>query len=136
MWFSPGPFFCRQCDQASDNKAHTHLTRRLAGGSLEVQQGGPMIKSELIMRVAEKFPHLYQRDVELIVNRLLDEIGDAMGRDDRVELRGFGTFSVKHRDARIGRNPRTGETVAVAKKQAPFFKTGKDLRDRMNKTDG
>lgn len=95
-----------------------------------------MIKSELIMRVAEKFPHLYQRDVDLIVNRLLDEIGDAMGRNDRVELRGFGTFSVKHRAARIGRNPRTGDSVAVAKKQAPFFKTGKDLRDRMNNNNG
>lgn len=92
-----------------------------------------MIKSELIVRVAEIYPHLYQRDVEAIVNRLLDEIGDAMGRGDRVELRGFGTFSVKQRDARIGRNPRSGESVAVAKKNAPFFKTGKDLRERMNR---
>ena len=91
-----------------------------------------MIKSELIMRIAEKFPHLYQRDVEMIGNRLLDEIGHTMGRGDRVELRGFGTFSVKQREARIGHNPRTGENVAVAKKHAPFFKTGKDLRDRMN----
>ncbi len=95
-----------------------------------------MIKSELILRVAEIYPHLYQRDVEAIVNRLLDEIGDAMGRGDRVELRGFGTFSVKQRDARIGRNPRSGESVAVAKKHAPFFKTGKDLRERMNGKDG
>lgn len=92
-----------------------------------------MIKSELIVRVAEIYPHLYQRDVEAIVNRLLDEIGDAMGRGNRVELRGFGTFSVKQRDARIGRNPRSGESVAVAKKNAPFFKTGKDLRERMNR---
>lgn len=95
-----------------------------------------MIKSELILRVAEIYPHLYQRDVEAIVNRLLDEIGDAMGRGDRVELRGFGTFSVKQREARIGRNPRSGESVAVAKKHAPFFKTGKDLRERMNRKDG
>lgn len=95
-----------------------------------------MIKSELILRVAEIYPHLYQRDVEAIVNRLLDEIGDAMGRGDRVELRGFGTFSVKQRDARIGRNPRSGESVAVAKKHAPFFKAGKDLRERMNGKDG
>jgi integration host factor subunit beta len=96
----------------------------------------PMIKSELILRVAELYPHLYQRDVEAIVNRLLDEIGDAMGRGDRVELRGFGTFSVKQRKARIGRNPRSGESVAVAKKHAPFFKTGKDLRERMNRKGG
>ena len=95
-----------------------------------------MIKSELILRVAQIYPHLYQRDVEAIVNRLLDEIGDAMGRGDRVELRGFGTFSVKQREARIGRNPRSGESVAVAKKHAPFFKTGKDLRERMNRKDG
>ncbi|MBT7642483.1 MAG: integration host factor subunit beta [Rhodobiaceae bacterium] len=95
-----------------------------------------MIKSELVLRIAEQYPHLYQRDVEAIVNRLLDEVGDAMGRGDRVELRGFGTFSVKQREARIGRNPRTGESVAVAKKHAPFFKTGKELRDRMNKNDG
>lgn len=94
-----------------------------------------MIKSELILRVAEIYPHLYQRDVEAIVNRLLDEIGDAMGRGDRVELRGFGTFSVKQREARIGRNPRSGESVAVSKKHAPFFKTGKDLRERMNRKD-
>ncbi|MDC0148052.1 integration host factor subunit beta [Alphaproteobacteria bacterium] len=91
-----------------------------------------MIKSELVTRIAELYPHLYQRDVESIVNRLLDEIGDAMGRGDRVELRGFGAFSVKQRDARIGRNPRTGESVAVARKNVPFFKTGKDLRDRLN----
>ncbi len=91
-----------------------------------------MIKSELVSRVAELYPHLYQRDVEAIVNRLLDEIGDAMGRGDRVELRGFGAFSVKQRDARVGRNPRTGESVAVARKNAPFFKTGKELRDRLN----
>ena len=91
-----------------------------------------MIKSELVARVAELYPHLYLRDVEAIVNRLLDEISDAMGRGDRVELRGFGAFSVKRRDARIGRNPRTGESVAVARKNAPFFKTGKELRDRLN----
>jgi integration host factor subunit beta len=91
-----------------------------------------MIKSELVARIAEKFPHLYQRDVEAVVNRVLDEIGGAMGRGDRVELRGFGAFSVKQREARIGRNPRTGESVAVARKNTPFFKTGKDLRERLN----
>ncbi len=91
-----------------------------------------MIKSDLINRISEKFPHLYHRDVERVVNRILDEIGDALARDDRVELRGFGTFSVKKRDARAGRNPRTGETVHVDEKHIPFFKTGKKLHDRLN----
>ena len=95
-----------------------------------------MIKSELIVKIAELYPHLYQRDVETIVNHLLDEIGDAVGRCDRVELRGFSTFSVKQRDARIVRNPRTGESFAMDKKHAPFFKTGKDLRERMNRDGG
>lgn len=91
-----------------------------------------MIKSELIQKLADDNPHLYQRDVERIVSAVFDEITDALANGDRVELRGFGAFSVKHRDARIGRNPRTGESVEVPAKRAPFFKTGKDLRDRMN----
>ncbi|MEL6794503.1 MAG: integration host factor subunit beta [Pseudomonadota bacterium] len=91
-----------------------------------------MIKSELIQKLADENPHLYQRDVERIVSSVFDEITDALARGDRVELRGFGAFSVKHRDARTGRNPRTGESVEVPAKRAPFFKTGKDLRDRMN----
>ena len=91
-----------------------------------------MIRSELILKIADDNPHLYQRDVERIVNTIFDEITDAMSRGDRVELRGFGAFSVKKRDARSGRNPRTGETVAVEEKHVPFFKTGKLLRDRLN----
>lgn len=91
-----------------------------------------MIKSELIQKLADDNPHLYQRDVERIVSAVFDEITDALANGDRVELRGFGAFSVKERDARIGRNPRTGESVEVPAKRAPFFKTGKDLRDRMN----
>ena len=91
-----------------------------------------MTKSELILTLAENNPHLYQRDVERIVSTVFDEISTALGRGDRVELRGFGTFSVKVRDARVGRNPRTGEAVRVAKKNVPFFKSGKDLRDRLN----
>ena len=91
-----------------------------------------MIKSELIQKLADDNPHLYQRDVERIVASVFDEITDALARGDRVELRGFGAFSVKHRDARVGRNPRTGESVDVPEKRVPFFKTGKDLRDRMN----
>jgi len=91
-----------------------------------------MIRSELIQIVADENPHLYQRDVERIVNTLFDEIIEAMANGDRVELRGFGAFSVKHRDARIGRNPRTGDAVSVDAKSVPFFKTGKLLRDRLN----
>jgi integration host factor subunit beta len=91
-----------------------------------------MIKSELVLRIAEQNPHLYQRDVENIVNAILDEITKALGRGDRVELRGFGAFSVKRREARSGRNPRTGEAVAVAEKAVPVFKTGKDMRLRLN----
>ncbi len=91
-----------------------------------------MTKSELILRLAEKNPHLYQRDVERIVSTIFDEISGALARGDRVELRGFGAFSVKSRDARVGRNPRTGESVKVSKKYVPFFKSGKDLRDRLN----
>lgn len=91
-----------------------------------------MTKSELILRLAERNPHLYQRDVERIVATVFDEISAALARGQRVELRGFGAFSVKKRDARQGRNPRTGETVAVTSKRIPFFKTGKQLRDRLN----
>lgn len=91
-----------------------------------------MIRSELIQKIVDENPHLFQRDVERIVGTIFDEIIAAMARGDRVELRGFGAFSVKHRDARIGRNPRTGEDVAVDDKAVPFFKTGKLLRDRLN----
>jgi integration host factor subunit beta len=91
-----------------------------------------MIRSELIQKIAEENPHLYQRDVEKIVNTIFEEMSAALSRGDRVELRGFGAFSVKQRDARMGRNPRTGEAVAVEEKHVPFFKAGKLLRDRLN----
>ena len=91
-----------------------------------------MIKSELVQAIAEKNPHLYQRDVENIVNAILDAITQALARGDRVELRGFGAFSVKNRPARTGRNPRTGVKVDVDEKWVPFFKTGKELRERLN----
>ena len=94
-----------------------------------------MIKSELIQQIAEDNPHLYQRDVERIVSTLFEEITAALARGDRVELRGFGAFSVKQRDARMGRNPRTGEAVPVPEKSVPFFKAGKELRERMNGRD-
>lgn len=91
-----------------------------------------MIRSELVQIIADDNPHLYQRDVERIVNTVFNEITEALAKGDRVELRGFGAFSVKRRDARIGRNPRTGESVKVESKAVPSFKTGKLLRDRLN----
>jgi integration host factor subunit beta len=113
----------------------------LFGGPCETDNNGTsgqtattMIKSELVQRVAAQNPHLYQRDVENIVNAIFGEIVDALGRGDRVELRGFGAFSVKNRPARTGRNPRTGAHVAVDQKHVPFFKTGKEMRERLNTT--
>ncbi len=91
-----------------------------------------MIKSDLIEKIAAANPHLFQRDVELIVNVIFDEIIASLARGERVELRGFGAFSVKQRPARAGRNPRTGEQVTVGEKFVPYFKTGKELRQRMN----
>jgi integration host factor subunit beta len=91
-----------------------------------------MIKSELVQKIAEANPHLYQRDVEHIVDAMLDEITTALARGDRVELRGFGAFSTKSRPARLGRNPRTGAQVKVAEKVVPYFKTGKEMRERLN----
>lgn len=91
-----------------------------------------MIKSELVQRLAKQNPHLYQRDMETVVNTIFEEIGSALERGDRVELRGFGAFSVRVRPARMGRNPRTGEQVFVEEKRVPFFKTGKELRERLN----
>jgi integration host factor subunit beta len=94
---------------------------------------GNMIKSELIEKIAGQNPHLFQRDVELIVNVIFDEIISSLSRGERVELRGFGAFSVKRRPSRTGRNPRTGDQVFVEEKYVPYFKTGKELRLRMNK---
>ena len=91
-----------------------------------------MIKSELIEKIAAENPHLFQRDVEIIVNVIFDEIITSLARGERVELRGFGAFSVKRRPARSGRNPRTGDQVFVEEKYIPYFKTGKELRLRMN----
>lgn len=91
-----------------------------------------MTKSELINKLSETNPNLHQADLERVVNRMLDEITDALVRGDRVELRGFGAFSIRERDARTGRNPRTGEQVQVPAKRTPFFKMGKDLKERIN----
>ena len=92
-----------------------------------------MLKSELVKRISSQNPHLYDRDIEKVVNAILDEMVEALRRGDRVELRGFGTFSVKLREAHQGRNPRTGAAVAVGKKAVPLFKTGKEMRARLNR---
>jgi len=92
-----------------------------------------MIKSELVQRMVRANPHLFQRDVENIVNTIVNEITEALSQGNRVELRGFGAFSVKNRPARVGRNPRTGNTVHVSEKYVPFFKSGKEMRERLNK---
>jgi integration host factor subunit beta len=91
-----------------------------------------MIKSQLVARLTQRYPHLYHRDVERIVSTVLDAISQALAKGHRVELRGFGAFSVKSRPARTGRNPRTGAAVTVEEKKAPFFRTGKELRERLN----
>lgn len=92
-----------------------------------------MTKSELIAHLAQQNPNLYLRDLERIVDTVFDEITRALANGDRVELRGFGAFSIKERAARTGRNPRTGASVKVGAKRLPFFKTGKELRDHLNK---
>ena len=92
-----------------------------------------MIKSELVQKLADENPNLFHRDIERIVSIFFDEISGALAQGQRVELRGFGAFSVKHRPARIGRNPRSGEPVQIEEKYSPFFKAGKEIRDRLNK---
>lgn len=91
-----------------------------------------MTKSELIHRMANQFPHLTHKDLERAVDLVFDEITTALATGNRVELRGFGAFSVRYRDQRVGRNPRTGESVNVEGKYVPFFKAGKGLRERLN----
>ena len=96
-------------------------------------QASSMLKSELIKRISSQNPHLYDREIEKVVNAIFGEMVEALRRGDRVELRGFGAFSVKLRGAHQGRNPRTGAVVPVAKKAVPFFKTGKEMRARLNR---
>jgi len=93
-----------------------------------------MTKSELIARLAAQNPTLYHRDIERLVGAVFDTITNALENGDRVELRGFGAFSVRRREARMGRNPRTGETVHVEAKSVPFFKMGKGMKERLNKS--
>ena len=92
-----------------------------------------MIRSELVQKLCNDFPDLSQREVENVVSAIFDSITDQLARGGRVELRGFGAFSTRQRDARTGRNPRTGEKVAVEEKFVPQFKAGKEIRERLNK---
>jgi integration host factor subunit beta len=92
-----------------------------------------MVKSQLVKRIAAQNPHLFERDIEKIVNVIFDQMVEALRRGDRVELRGFGTLSVKLREAHQGRNPKTGAVVEVGKKAMPAFKTGKEMRARLNR---
>ncbi len=91
-----------------------------------------MTKSELIARLAKRYPHLYQKDVELLVSTVLDEISGALVDGRRVELRGFGAFSLRKRDPRAARNPKTGDKVKVGMRYAVYFRTGKLLHQRIN----
>jgi integration host factor subunit beta len=94
-----------------------------------------MTKSELIARLAERFPQLVAKDAELAVKVILDAMTDALSRGDRIEIRGFGSFSLNHRPPRVGRNPRSGERVEVPEKWVPHFKAGKELRERVDAAD-
>ena len=94
-----------------------------------------MTKSELIARLAERFPQLVAKDAELAVKVILDAMTDALARGDRIEIRGFGSFSLNHRPPRVGRNPRSGERVDVPEKWVPHFKAGKELRERVDAAD-
>ena len=91
-----------------------------------------MIRSELVQHLAKDFPDLSLTDIERLVATFYDEIAAQLARDGRVELRGFGAFSTRDRNARTGRNPRTGESVAVDAKRVPYFKPGKEMRARLN----
>lgn len=91
-----------------------------------------MTKSGLIQAIAARMPHLSARDVEIVVNTIFDSMTSALQTGDRIEIRGFGSFSVRHRRARMGRNPKTGESIAVPPKRVPFFTVGHDLKERVN----
>ncbi len=93
-----------------------------------------MVKSELIKNIADKIPALTDKDVELAVNQLLKTITESLVDGERIELRGFGSFSTRYRDARKAHNPKTGEKVIAAPKYVPYFKAGKEMRDRINES--
>ncbi|EGK71339.1 MAG: integration host factor subunit beta [Methyloversatilis sp.] len=95
-----------------------------------------MTKSELIARLATRFPQLVAKDADYAVKMILDEMTEALVRGDRIEIRGFGSFSLNHRPPRVGRNPKSGEKVMVPEKRVPHFKAGKELRERVDNAVG
>ena len=103
-----------------------------AGGRANIDAGTIMIRSELVQKLCSDFPDLTQREVENVVSAIFDSITDQLAKGGRVELRGFGAFSSRQREARVGRNPRTGEAVDVDAKRVPYFKPGKEMRERLN----
>jgi integration host factor subunit beta len=127
-WF-PAVFFCADFVGLLDvcSKPLFHPV-----GRGNIKGAGAMLRSELVARLQGQFKTLKAAEVERMVDTVLEEIADALERGDRVEIRGFGAFSVRGRDARVGRNPRTGESVGVHAKRVPFFKAGKELRTRVN----
>ena len=98
-----------------------------------MEQGERITKSELIEMIANEQGHLAFKDVELAVKCMIEQMGQSLATGDRIEIRGFGSFSLHYRPARIGRNPKTGDSVSLAGKYVPHFKPGKELRDRVNK---
>ena len=99
---------------------------------MQLLYGDEMIRSELVQKLCGDFPDLTQREIEGVVSALFDSITDQLAKGGRVELRGFGAFSTRNRDARVGRNPRTGAAVDVSAKRVPYFKPGKEMRERLN----
>lgn len=92
-----------------------------------------MTKSELVLRLSKRYPHLYQRDIETLVSTIFDDISETLVGGGRVELRGFGAFSIRKRDSRKARNPKNGQEVHIGERFAIYFRTGKELRERINK---
>lgn len=92
-----------------------------------------MTKSELVLRLSKRYPHLYQRDIETLVSTIFDDISETLVGGGRVELRGFGAFSIRKRDSRKARNPKNGQEVSIGERFAIYFRTGKELRERINK---
>ena len=105
---------------------------RIPAGGGEFIRGDTMIRSELVQQLCSDFPDLTQREIENVVGALFDSITDQLAKGGRVELRGFGAFSTRSRDARVGRNPRTGAAVDVSAKRVPYFKPGKEMRERLS----
>ena len=91
-----------------------------------------MTKSDLIVRLAERFPQLVAKDADFAVKMILDAMSEALAKGDRIEIRGFGSFSLNYRPPRVGRNPKSGDKVSVPEKWVPHFKAGKELRERVD----